>query len=912
MVSSKFSLAATAVAALAPLASAFDASSRSNLAIYYGQGPDQLRLSHFCKETSLDIINIGFINYFPDMSPGHWPGSNFGNQCDGSYYATDDGVVTKLLSGCHQIMEDIPICQAAGKKVLLSIGGAYPADQSILSEDTAVAFATFLWGAFGPVAEGWEGPRPFGNVVVDGFDFDIEHNGGFGYATMVNTFRQYFNQVPERKFYLSAAPQCIIPDAQLSDAILNAAFDFIWIQYYNTAACSAKSFIDTTLGKFNFDAWVTTLKASASKNAKLYVGLPASETAANQGYYLTPDEVESLVSTYMDRYPDTFGGIMLWEATASENNKIDGAPYADHVKDILLDCDPSPPVTSSSAIPSSTPVTSATPSPSSSAVASSTPAVSETPSPSSSAVPSSTPTPSTSPSPSSSVVPSSSPAVSETPSPSSTPVSSSTPVIPGTSASSSPVSSSSAVASSTPVSSSIPVIPGTSASSSPVSSSSAVASSTPVSSSTPVIPGTSVSSSAVSSSTAVASSSSVSSSTPVIPGTSASSSPVSSSAVASSTPASSSTPVIPGGSSSSSEAVASSTPLITLTLTVSPTPAPSSSGTSSGAVGQSGSSSTGLSSSTQTDVGTSPSQTAGPSTTATATTSSSSSSTDKSSTTVGSGNGNGNGSGNGSGSTTTTAATDSITTAPTATSSAAATGASSEPVTITTVIVTSYIDICPTGFTTVTTTYTTTYCPGTNTATATATVTNPPSGPGGAGSQTTAPTVPEGWTTTVTVCTQCAAKPTTVTLTLPVTETGSKSTGVVPAPPAATSEGSNPTQPSGASPTGGAGGSSEGEVPPPAVTQVSTSTDIVTVVRPTSSRPVILGTGTVRPSSTLAVKPSAKPSGQSSGSGSHVPIPPSYTQEAVSPLSTGAASRMTGLGHGLALMVLALSAFLVL
>ncbi|KAH1370696.1 Endochitinase A1 [Aspergillus fumigatus] len=784
MVSSKLSFVATAVAALAPLASAFDASSRSNLAIYWGQGPNQLRLSHFCQETSLDIINIGFINYFPDMSPGHWPGSNFGNQCDGSVYVTNDGVVTKLLSGCHQIMEDIPICQAAGKKVLLSIGGAYPPDQSILSEDSAVAFATFLWGAFGPVAEGWEGPRPFGDVVVDGFDFDIEHNGGFGYATMVNTFRQYFNQVPERKFYLSAAPQCIIPDAQLSDAIFNAAFDFIWIQYYNTAACSAKSFIDTSLGTFNFDAWVTVLKASASKDAKLYVGLPASETAANQGYYLTPDEVESLVSTYMDRYPDTFGGIMLWEATASENNQIDGAPYADHMKDILLHCDPSPPVTSSSAIPSSTPVT--TPSPSSSAVPSSTPAVSETPSPSSSAVPSSTP------------------------------VASSTPVVPGTSASSSPVSSSSAIAPSTPV-----------------------------------VPGTSVPSS---------------------------------------------TPAIPGGSSSSSEAVASSTPLVTLTLTVSPTPAPSSSESSS----------TDLSSSTQTDVGTAPSQPAGPSTTATATTSSSSSSTDESSTTVGSGNGNG------SGSTTTTAATDSITAAPTATSSATATGATSEPVTITTVIVTSYIDICPTGFTTVTTTYTTTYCPGTNTATATATVTNPPSGPGGAGSQTTAPTVPEGWTTTVTVCTQCAAKPTTVTLTLPVTETGSTSTDAVPAPPAATGEGSNPTQPSGASPTGGNGSFSEEPVPPPAVTQVSTSTEIVTLVRPTSSRPLILGTGTVHPSSTLAVKPSAKPSGQNSGSSSHVPIPPSYTQEAVSPLSTGAASRVTGLGHGLVLTVLTLSAFFVL
>jgi len=61
------------------------------------------------------------------------------------------------------------------------------------------------------------------------------------------------------------------------------------------------------------------------------------------------------------------------------------------------------------------------------------------------------------------------------------------------------------------------------------------------------------------------------------------------------------------------------------------------------------------------------------------------------------------------------------------------------------VVTTSYVDICPTGFTTITKTYTTVYCP----------------------SATTTPPVPEGWKTVVTICTHCAAKPTTVTLTLP-------------------------------------------------------------------------------------------------------------------------------------------------
>lgn len=157
---------------------------------YQGQGYNQQRLSYFCQQTSLDIINLGFINIFPDQGPGDYPGSNFGNQCDGNTYVVD-GVTTDLLSGCHQIAADIPLCQAAGKKVLLSLGGEYPANQQILSQESAEDFADFLWGAFGPVQDDWVqagNPRPFGDVVVDGFDFDIEHNGDFGTDPSISLF----------------------------------------------------------------------------------------------------------------------------------------------------------------------------------------------------------------------------------------------------------------------------------------------------------------------------------------------------------------------------------------------------------------------------------------------------------------------------------------------------------------------------------------------------------------------------------------------------------------------------------------------------------------------------------------------------------------------------------------------------
>ncbi|KAB8234681.1 class III chitinase ChiA1 [Aspergillus alliaceus] len=441
MVFSKSLAVASAVSAVSPFAHAFNAQAKSNIAVYWGQGDNQARLSHFCQDTSLDIINIGFVNIFPDQGAANWPGSNFGNQCNGLTYEIG-GVKTELLSGCHQIMEDIPICQAAGKKVLLSLGGATPDNQKILSTKSAIGFAEFLWASFGPVDDAWVawgGPRPFGNVSVDGFDFDIEHNGGFGYASMVTRFRELFAEKPDQKFYLSGSPQCHLPDKQLGLAIATSAFDFVWVQFYNNDDCSARNFVGGE--GFNFDAWVDIIKSGGNPDAKLFVGLPGSKAAALDGYYLPPDEVKPLASKYMKLYPDTFGGIMVWEATQSDRNQINGTSYAGNMKRILTELDPTPPAPTTP--PSSSPNVSSTP------IRSSTPVSSLTPSPSTTPAQSSTP------------VASSTSLVSSTPVRSSTPIVSSAPAHSGT-ASSTPLMSSSPVHSTTPVHFSTPLIPSTS------------------------------------------------------------------------------------------------------------------------------------------------------------------------------------------------------------------------------------------------------------------------------------------------------------------------------------------------------------------------------------------------------------------------------------------------------------------
>jgi chitinase len=120
---------------------------------------------------------------------------------------------------------------------LLSLGGGSAAGAYVASDTSAIAFADFLWGAFGPQTDDWVNagkPRPFGDAVVDGFDFDIESLAAdiptaidAGYAVMANEFRRLFGLCTYQTFYLSAAPQCIVPDGHLADAISKAVFDFL-------------------------------------------------------------------------------------------------------------------------------------------------------------------------------------------------------------------------------------------------------------------------------------------------------------------------------------------------------------------------------------------------------------------------------------------------------------------------------------------------------------------------------------------------------------------------------------------------------------------------------------------------------------------------------------------------------------
>lgn len=334
------------------VSAAFNPSAKNNVAVYWGQGPDQKPLLETCKNPAVDIVNIGFVNAFPDNSPGGYPGTNFGNACGDETFTNQNGGSTLLKSNCPRIASDIIECQKTyGKKIFLSFGGAAPQNYYIANDNSANSFADFVWGAFGPRTPAWTSsylPRPFGDAVVDGFDFDIESNmtasppkdasgntindwQSRGYATMINRLKNtQFPKDTSKSYYISGAPQCPLPDFHLAGPIANAWFDMLFVQFYNNPSCSGRAAVNYAAGD-SFLKWTQT--SSKNPNVKIYFGLPASTQAAAASDYLTQPEMKDIVQRFSPNAK--WGGIMLWESTYSQKNVVCGKDYTTWSKDIV-------------------------------------------------------------------------------------------------------------------------------------------------------------------------------------------------------------------------------------------------------------------------------------------------------------------------------------------------------------------------------------------------------------------------------------------------------------------------------------------------------------------------------------------------------------------------------------------------
>lgn len=286
----------------------FDIDSKSNVAVYWGQNSSQTEqsLKTYCESDSVDIVLLSFLHSFPDPMV-----LDLSENCKDKF--------SSGLSKCDDVGEDIKYCQKKDKLVLLSLGGA-AGQYGFTSENEADEFSKTVWNKFGG---GDDDERPFGDAVVDGFDFDFENKKDVATAAFGKSLRKQFENDDSKKYYLSAAPQCPYPDKSLGEVLENVELDFAFIQFYNNKC---------NLGTgFNWDTWEDYAKSvSPNPNIKLYLGQAGSPTAASTGY-TKATHLQSYLQEAMDS--DNFGGVSLWDASQAFSNS-DGN-YADLVKDIL-------------------------------------------------------------------------------------------------------------------------------------------------------------------------------------------------------------------------------------------------------------------------------------------------------------------------------------------------------------------------------------------------------------------------------------------------------------------------------------------------------------------------------------------------------------------------------------------------
>ena len=111
--------------------------------------------------------------------------------------------------------------------------------------------------------------------------------------------------------FLSAAPQCVYPDAAMNDVLNGAvALDFIMIQFYNNW-CGVVNFRpDAAENPYNFNVWDAWAKqTSKNKNVKILMGVPA--TASAGGGYVPPNTLAPIIN-YNKQF-SSFGGAMVWD-----------------------------------------------------------------------------------------------------------------------------------------------------------------------------------------------------------------------------------------------------------------------------------------------------------------------------------------------------------------------------------------------------------------------------------------------------------------------------------------------------------------------------------------------------------------------------------------------------------------------
>ncbi|GLJ20972.1 hypothetical protein SUGI_0383270 [Cryptomeria japonica] len=302
------------------LALLWSGASEGSIRVYWGQNGNEASLADTCASGNFAIVLLSFLTTFGD---GQTPVLNLAGHCDPS------------SGGCQSLGADIKSCQSRGVKVFLSLGGASGSYAAATVDDTRNV-TTYLWNNF---LGGQSDSRPLGDAVLDGIDFDIVATTDLweNLAKAVSAL-----STPDKKVYLSAAPECPYPDAHLGNALQTGLFDYVWIQFYNNPSCQYADGDASDLVN-SWNQWTTSITTVQTEG--FFLGLPASSAAAGSGFIPTDALITKVLPQV--RASPNYGGVMLWSKYYDEQTGYSSAIveavrqpnklYALYLKIIIID-----------------------------------------------------------------------------------------------------------------------------------------------------------------------------------------------------------------------------------------------------------------------------------------------------------------------------------------------------------------------------------------------------------------------------------------------------------------------------------------------------------------------------------------------------------------------------------------------
>ncbi|GJN25865.1 hypothetical protein PR202_gb13751 [Eleusine coracana subsp. coracana] len=254
------------------------------LTVFWGRNKDEGSLREACDTGVYTTVIISFFSVF-----GH------------GKYLTD-------LSGhpLNGVGADIKHCQSKNILVLLSIGGDGNG-YSLPTAKSARDVADQLWNAYlgGNQQNGVS--RPFGDAVLDGVDFFIDHGGSANYDELARRLAAYNNKNNNK----NSKKKAVLDDTNSDTALSTGLIGRIHVRFYNNTMCSFND--DSDLGTDNrrpfYGAWLGW--AERYPNAKLFVGLPAAKDAVADGWIEPVNELPNRALPLVQDTPG-YAGVMLW------------------------------------------------------------------------------------------------------------------------------------------------------------------------------------------------------------------------------------------------------------------------------------------------------------------------------------------------------------------------------------------------------------------------------------------------------------------------------------------------------------------------------------------------------------------------------------------------------------------------